>query len=114
MITVKRVYAPPAPDDGARVLVERLWPRGIKKADLALDRWQKEVAPSDALRRWFGHDPARWPEFRQRYFAELDAKPDAWRPLLDLAGRGNLTLLYSARDEEHNNAVVLQRVLEGK
>jgi len=82
MITLKRVYEPASPEDGWRILVERLWPRGMKKAALRLDEWTKNVAPSDALRRWFGHDPARWTEFRRRYFAELDRKPDAWKAIL--------------------------------
>ncbi len=114
MIRVKRVYAPPAPDDGVRVLVERLWPRGIKREALRLDEWLKEVAPSDGLRRWFAHDPARWEEFQRRYFAELDNNPETWKPLVEIARRDNLTLLYSARDVEHNSAVALQRYLEAK
>lgn len=114
MIRVKRVYAPPAPDDGIRVLVERLWPRGLKREALRLDEWLKEVAPSDGLRRWFAHDPTRWEEFQRRYFAELDGNPETWKPLVEIARRGNLTLLYSARDVEHNSAVALQRYLEAK
>ncbi|GIV79016.1 DUF488 domain-containing protein [Litorilinea aerophila] len=112
MITVKRVYEAPAADDGQRFLVDRLWPRGVKKDELRLDGWLKEVAPSDALRKWFGHDPARWEEFQQRYFAELEANPDAWQPLLTAARQGDVTLLYSARDEAHNNAVALKAFLE--
>ncbi len=114
VIKVKRVYDPVEPDDGKRFLVERLWPRGIKKEALAMDGWLKEVAPSDRLRRWFGHDPKKWEEFRQRYFAELEAHPEAWRPLLDAARAGNVTLLFSARDLIHNNAVALQAFLEEK
>lgn len=114
MIRVKRVYDPPDPDDGQRFLVERLWPRGVKKEALALDGWLREVAPSDGLRRWFGHDPAKWEEFRRRYFQELDARPEAVRPLLEAARRGNVTLLFSARDTAHNNAVVLRDYLERK
>jgi len=114
VIKVKRVYDPVEPDDGKRFLVERLWPRGIKKEALAMDGWLKEVAPSDRLRRWFGHDPKKWEEFRQRYFAELEAHPEAWRPLLDAARAGNVTLLFSARDLIHNNAVALQVFLEEK
>lgn len=112
MVMVKRVYEPPAPEDGARFLVERLWPRGIKKAALPMDAWLKEVAPSVALRRWFGHDPAKWEVFQQRYFAELDSKPEALQPLVEAAQRGHVTLLYSARTEAHNNAVALKRYLE--
>ncbi len=114
MIKVKRVYEPPAPDDGKRFLVDRLWPRGVKKEALRLDGWLKEVAPSDELRRWFGHDPARWEEFQRRYFAELEAKPEAWQPLLEAARAGNVTLLFSAQDEEHSNAVALKAFLEAR
>lgn len=112
MIRTKRIYDPPAPDDGARFLVERLWPRGKTKEEVSIMAWLKEVAPSDALRRWFGHDPARWEEFQQRYFAELDGKPEAWQPILEAARQGNVTLLYSARDTEHNNAVALKAYLD--
>ena len=112
MIQVKRVYEPAEPRDGARFLVERLWPRGLKKEALPLDGWLKDVAPSTALRQWFGHDPARWDEFQRRYAAELGAAPDAWAPLAAAARRGTVTLLYSARDTEHNSAVALRDYLE--
>lgn len=112
MILVGRVYEPPGRREGTRFLVERLWPRGMKKDSLRMDGWLKDVAPSDGLRRWFGHDPARWQEFRRRYWAELDARKDAWRPILEAARRGDVTLLYSARDTEHNNAVALKAYLE--
>lgn len=112
MIKVKRTYDPPESDDDVRFLVDRLWPRGVKKEDLQLDRWLKDVAPSDDLRRWFGHDPAKWEEFQRRYFAELDGKAQALRPIRDAARQGNFTLLYSARDVEHNNAVALRAYLE--
>jgi uncharacterized protein YeaO (DUF488 family) len=112
MIQVKRVYDPPEPGDGTRFLVERLWARGMKKAALRLDGWLKEAAPSDALRRWFGHDPAKWADFQHRYFSELDRKPGAWRPIVEAAYRGNVTLLYSARDTAHNNAVALKVYVE--
>lgn len=112
MLSVKRVYEAPGSDDGARYLVERLWPRGIKKENLIMDAWLKEVAPSNDLRRWFGHDPAKWDEFQRRYRAELDANPSAWKPLLEASKRGNVTLLYSARDTEHNNAFALKSYLE--
>jgi uncharacterized protein YeaO (DUF488 family) len=114
MIRTKRVYASPEPSDGARFLVERLWPRGMKKEALKLDAWLKEVAPSAELRRWFGHDPTKWEEFRRRYFAELDQNPEAWRTLREAARRENVTLLYSARDTEHNSAIALKAYLEGK
>jgi len=112
MIQVRRVYEPPQPDDGTRVLVERLWPRGMKKEDLRMDTWLKDVAPSPVLRRWFGHRPAKWEEFRRRYFAELDRRREAWQIIRDAARRGTVTLLYSARDTEHNSAVALKAYLE--
>jgi uncharacterized protein YeaO (DUF488 family) len=112
VIRVKRIYEPAAADDGFRVLVDRIWPRGVKKTAAAIDLWLKDVAPSSELRRWFGHDPARWEEFRRRYVAELDARPGAWAPLRDAAAAGDVVLLYDARDREHNNAVVLRDYLE--
>ena len=112
MIQVKRVYEAAEPQDGARFLVERLWPRGMKKESLQMDGWLKEVAPSTALRQWFGHDPVRWAEFQRRYTVELDAAPDAWAPLVAAARHGPVTLLYSARDTEHNAALALRDYLE--
>ncbi|MGA9450554.1 MAG: DUF488 domain-containing protein [Verrucomicrobiia bacterium] len=112
MIQIKRVYEPVAKADGQRFLVERLWPRGIRKEALLLDGWCKEAAPSYQLRKWFNHDPAKWEEFQRRYRSELKAKTKTWQPLLEAAGAGNLTLLFSAHDTEHNNAVVLKNVLE--
>jgi uncharacterized protein YeaO (DUF488 family) len=97
-----------------RVLVERLWPRGVSKAQLQLDEWLKDVAPSTELRRWFSHDPKKWPRFRALYFRELDSKPEAWRPLLSAAKRGTVTLVYSSHDEAHNNAVALKDYLQPK
>ncbi|GAA5234487.1 DUF488 domain-containing protein [Verticiella sediminum] len=111
-IRTKRIYEAAVDDDGARVLVDRLWPRGIRKADAHLHAWMKDVAPSNELRRWFGHDPERWEAFRTRYRAELEHAGDALRPLLDLAREGRLTLLYGARDEKHNQAVVLAELLK--
>src|SRR5262249_34222260 len=111
-IQIKRVYDPPPKVDGPRFLVERLWPRGMKKEALHIDAWCKSAAPSDDLRRWFRHDPAKWKEFRRRYLAELAKNPSAWQPLFDAAKTGNITLLYSARDTEHNRAVVLNSSLE--
>ncbi len=110
-LRLKRAYAPPASDDGERYLVDRLWPRGVKKEDLALTAWFKDVAPSEKLRRWFGHDPARWNAFRLRYRAELGAHPEVLRPLRDASRRGVVTLVYSARDEAHNQAVVLREYI---
>ncbi len=114
MIRVKRVYDPAATDDGRRFLVERLWPRGLKKESLKMDGWVKDVAPSDALRRWFGHDPAKWEEFRHRYAAELSENSSSWQPLLAEARHGTVTLLYSAHDQEHNNAIALKSFLEAR
>lgn len=114
MIKVKRGYDPAGPGDGRRFLVDRLWPRGVKKEALQIEGWIKEVAPSDSLRRWFGHEPKRWEGFRQRYFAELDGKPEGLEPLLKAARQGDITLLFSARDAEHNNAVVLKEYIENK
>jgi uncharacterized protein YeaO (DUF488 family) len=112
MIQIKRVYEPPSARDGKRFLVERLWPRGIKKENLEMDAWLKEIAPSPELRRWFAHDPAKWKEFQQRYRAELRSHPEALQPLLNAARRGNVTLLYSARDQEHNSALLLKDYME--
>jgi uncharacterized protein YeaO (DUF488 family) len=106
-VSIKRVYDPPEASDGRRVLVDRLWPRGLAKAKARVDHWAKDLAPSAALRRWFGHDPAKWPEFRRRYRAELRAHADAVAELARGARRGRVTLLYAASDERHNNAVVL-------
>lgn len=114
MIRLKRVHDPPEPDDGPRFLVDRLWPRGVKKESLRMDGWLKEVAPSDALRSWFGHDPARWEEFRRRYEAELSDNAAAWRPLLELSRKQTITLLFGAHDRERNNAVALRSFLEAR
>ncbi len=114
MIRVKRVYEQPEAGDGKRFLVERLWPRGMKKENLRMYAWLKDVAPSDELRHWFGHDPDKWEEFRRRYFTELEENCDSWKPLLEAARRGAVTLLYSAHDQEHNNAVALKAFLEDK
>ena len=114
MIQVKRIYDSREPHEGTRFLVERLWPRGIRKADIQLDGWLKEVGPSDRLRKWFSHDPAKWSVFQYKYFAELDRRPEAWNPILAAAERGTVTLLYSSRDTEHNNAVALKSYLEAK
>ncbi len=114
MIHVKRAYDAPSSGDGRRYLIDRLWPRGVKKEAAALDDWLKDAAPSDDLRRWFGHDPDRWAEFRRRYRAELDDNPDGWRPLREAAQQGDVPLVYGARDEEHNNAVALRDYLMEK
>lgn len=112
MIQLKRVYEPAEPSaDGVRFLVERLWPRGIRKEALHLDGWLKDAAPSTELRQWFSHDPAKWKEFQHRYFAELDARPEALAPIRAAARKGKVTLLFSSHDEEHNNAVALKTYL---
>ncbi len=114
MIRIKRAYDEPEPDDGKRYLVDGLWPRGLAKAALKIDGWVKDVAPSRELRRWFQHDPEKWDEFRRRYFAELDAAPEVWKPLAEAAHKGKITLLYSAHDTEHNNALALAEYLGKK
>jgi uncharacterized protein YeaO (DUF488 family) len=112
VIRCKRVYLPAEAEDGARVLVDRLWPRGCTKESLALDAWLRDVAPSDGLRKGFCHDPALFEEFRLLYRGELAAHPERWQGLLELAGKGDLTLLFAAREERHNNARVLAEFLE--
>lgn len=109
---LKRVYLPPEPSDGQRVLVDRLWPRGMSKHEAKVDLWLKDVAPSSELRTWFGHDPAKWQEFGRRYTAELRANPAPVDELRQLAAAGDVTLLYGAHDEAHNQAVVLKTYLE--
>lgn len=113
-IKLKRVYDPVASADGTRFLVERLWPRGVKKTALHVQSWLRDVAPSRALRRWFGHDPEKWDEFRRRYFSELSANADALTPILEAARRGPVTLVYSSHDVEHNNAVALKDYVEAR
>lgn len=114
MIQLRRVYEEGSTHEGTRFLVERLWPRGIQKKDLQEYIWQKDAAPSSQLRKWFHHDPEKWPEFQERYLAELKASPEGWKPILDAARRGTVTLLYSSRDQEHNNTIALKRYLEKK
>ena len=113
-IQIVRIYDPQGKDKSARFFVERLWPRGIKKSALAADTWLKDVAPSAELRKWFGHQPKRWKMFQKRYHAELRAHPEAWKPILKAARHGNVTLLYSARDREHNAALALQQFLAAR
>jgi uncharacterized protein YeaO (DUF488 family) len=110
-IRLSRVYDHEPKHRGAAFLVERLWPRGVRRDELELDGWLKGVAPSTALRQWFSHDPAKWEEFRRRYIAELDANRSPWQPLVDAAADRDVTLLYSSRDRKHNNAVVLHDYL---
>lgn len=108
---IKRVYEEPSKSDGKRILVDRLWPRGLTKEKAAVDMWLKEIAPSTDLRKWFGHDPAKWNEFQKRYIKELDANPEPVNTIKELAKKGTVTLIYGARDEEYNDAVVLRGYL---
>jgi len=112
-VRLKRAYEQPTEADGIRILIDRLWPRGVTKAAAAIDFWARDVAPSTALRKWFGHDPDRWEEFRSRYTAEIHEHPEALRNLRDQARQGPITLIYSAHDETHNDAVVLRDILLG-
>jgi len=111
-IWVKRAYEEAKPQDGSRVLVDRIWPRGVKKEDAALDEWLKDVAPSDDLRKWFNHEERKWPEFKRRYFKELENRQDGMERLKELAASGRVTLVYGAREEKFNNAVALKEFLE--
>lgn len=113
-IRTKRVYDDPAQDDGFRVLVDRLWPRGFKKDQVEADLWLKEAAPSNELRKSFRHEPSKWEEFRKRYFSELDQKPETLEILFQKAEEGPVTLLYAAKDREHNQAIVLKEYLESE
>ena len=110
-ISIRRAYDPPTPDEGRRVLVDRLWPRGISREKLGAELWLREIAPSDALRHWFDHDPAKWPEFQRRYAAELDTNPEPVAELRAMIARGPVTLLFAAHDAQHNNAVALRAYL---
>ena len=114
MVRLKRAYEPVEPDDGRRVLVERLWPRGLRKEEAHFDAWLKDVAPSTALRKWFHHDPSRWVEFEQRYARELSSEPAraAFDDLVRWAASETVTLIYSSHDQEHNNAIVLKRMID--
>ena len=110
-VKIKRAYEPPASGDGTRVLVDRLWPRGVKKTNAAIDEWMKAIAPSTELRNWFGHAPERWPEFQRRYRSEIRQHPAELKRLHELAQEGPITLVYAAHDDAHNDAVVLRQVL---
>jgi len=110
-VRLKRAYEPADADDGTRILVDRLWPRGVSKARAAVDEWMKEIAPSAKLRKWFGHDPARWEEFCRRYAAEVHRQPELLERLRALARRGPVTLVYAAHDEQHNDAVALRELV---
>jgi uncharacterized protein YeaO (DUF488 family) len=111
-IRVKRIYEEPKPQDGTRVLVDRLWPRGLKKEDAALDAWIKDIAPSNALRQWYQHEKAKWPEFKKRYFKELGEQAESVGRLKQMVASGKVTLLYSSKEEKLNNAVALKEFLE--
>jgi uncharacterized protein YeaO (DUF488 family) len=113
-IRLKRAYAPPSADDGVRILVDRLWPRGLRKESAVIDQWRKDAAPSAGLRQWFGHKPQRWEEFCTRYQAEIAERPEALAELRDLARQGPITLLFAAHDELHNNAVALSELLRAE
>jgi uncharacterized protein YeaO (DUF488 family) len=112
MIRLKRAYEKDSAEDGTRLLVERLWPRGLTKVRLRIDGWLKDAAPSTELRQWFSHDPSKWEEFQRRYFAELDLHPGAWEDIFKASQHGTVTLVYSSHDSEHNNAVALKRYVE--
>lgn len=113
-IKVKRAYDPPAKEDGTRILVDRLWPRGVTKEKLKLDQWLKEVAPSSELRKAFHHDPAKWDHFKKEYLAELKENPEVVQSILEALKKGSVTLIYGARDTEHNHALILKNFLERK
>jgi uncharacterized protein YeaO (DUF488 family) len=113
-IKLKRAYVSAGSGDGTRILIDRLWPRGVKKADAAIDLWAKDIAPSTALRKWFGHDPARWQDFRRRYSDEIHRRRDRLDELRTLARKGRITLVFAAHDEIHNDAIVLRDILLGR
>lgn len=114
MIKIKRVYDPFEPEDGKRILINRLWPRGIKKEDLKMDEWLKEIAPSDKLRKWFSHDPKKYEEFKKRYAKELEDKSEILKRIKSESKKGAITMLFSAKDTEHNNATVLKELLSAR
>lgn len=114
MVKIKRIYDPFTKNDGKRILVDRLWPRGIKKEDAHIDEWLREIAPSDELRKWFSHDPSKWHDFKKRYKNELKGKQNLIEKLMIDAKKGRVTLLFAAKDVEHNNAVVVKEIIEGK
>jgi uncharacterized protein YeaO (DUF488 family) len=113
-IQVKRIYEVPDPEDGRRMLIDRLWPRGLSKANAKVDVWMKEIAPSTKLRQWYQHDPGKWPEFKVRYHAELDAQPDGVNQMISWAATGKMTLLFGSREERLNSARALKEYLESK
>ncbi len=114
MLKIKRVYDPPSRDDGKRILIDRLWPRGFKKGDERIDEWIKEIAPSTELRKWFNHDPGKWGEFKKRFFAELEAEADQVDSLVGAARKGTVTLLFQSKEKRYNNAVALKEYLDSR
>jgi len=114
MLKIKRVYDPPSPADGKRILIDRLWPRGLRREDAHIHEWRKDVAPSSELRKWFGHDPKKWDEFRKRFFKELQEKRGAVDVIVRLAQNGTVSLVYGSREERFNNAVALKEYIESK
>jgi len=113
MIKIKRIYDPPSPGDGQRILVDRLWPRGMKKEEAHIDEWLKEISPSNELRKWYSHDPAKWPEFKRRYRAEISRETDLLKRIKNEGKKGTVTLLFSSRELELNNATALKEIVEG-
>ena len=113
MIKIKRIYEPPSTDDGKRILVDRLWPRGMKKEEAHIDEWLKEISPSNELRKWYSHDPAKWPEFKKRYRKEISKQTEVLKRIKDEGKKGTVTLLFSTKELELNNAVALKEILEG-
>jgi len=111
MIKIKRIYDAPTPDDGSRILVDRLWPRGLSKEKAKVDLWLKEIAPSNELRKWYGHDPKKWTEFRKKYFKDLDMKRDLANQIVQKMKEGDVTLLYSSKEEKFNNAIALKEYI---
>lgn len=114
MIRIKRVYNPSAKDDGKRILIDRLWPRGLKKEDARIDEWIKEIAPSNELRKWFGHDPKKWGEFKKRFFTELHGKQGVVDGIISAARKGTVTLLFGSKEERFNNAVALKEYIDSR
>jgi uncharacterized protein YeaO (DUF488 family) len=114
MIKIKRVHEPPSPDDGKRILIDRLWPRGLKKEEAHVGEWMKDIAPSSDLRKWFGHDPAKWSGFKRRFFKELQGKQEQIDRIADSAGKGPVTLLFGSKEERFNNAAALKEYIEAE